>query len=235
MEIRKTPWPTDLLLPAATGFGERNGPAAPPPALTAPGPDIRPLDLAGALQILVAEVELALTEAGLRGAVPISDVSGVNAAGVEGSGDDLAARALLGGFLGAVPSAMEEPAHFVATLHRAALAIATGSQSAIDRVAAWSGTRASLPEALQRGRELALALIREPVDPPILTHPEWLGLARELSRVRRLRRRQERRMLLTETDADWREEDWLDEDSAARMADEPDSVDEPRVSGERRQ
>lgn len=175
----------------------------PVPTPGAGGPDIRPLDLAGALQILVAEVELALTEAGLGAGAP---APGAGTTGIDAA-QSAAARVLLSAFLRALPPASEPPATFFAAVQRAAQALADGSQAAIDRVAAWRGTPAALVAALQQGRQLSLALISDDrIQSPILAHPECLSLANEWARLRRRRRRQERRLLLTDTDADWLEE-----------------------------
>jgi len=245
LEIPKTPPSLDPLRAQTASLADRKGASVPVPTPGAGGPDIRPLDLAGALQILVAEVELALTEAGLRVPAPAGAASapaasamalasvpgqapppspssaGLAAAiamaaaattpagtAVDGAAESVAVRMLLSAFLRALPPASEPPTAFLATVQRAVQALADGSQTAIDRVAAWRGTPAALTAALQQGRQLSLALIHDDqVQPPILAHPEWLGLAREWARLRRLRRRQERRLLLTDTDADWLEAD----------------------------
>jgi hypothetical protein len=84
-------------------------------------------------------------------------------------------------------------------------ALEAGSQNAIDRVSAWRGTPASIADALQQARALALVVVSDEAASDILMRPEWLGLAPGIARLRRRLRR--RRVLLTDLDADHVEPD----------------------------
>ncbi len=194
MEIRKSGLlPTES--PAVpTGLAERG---ARTPAQVAAGGDwssIKPLDLSAALQILVAEVKLALIEAGfaslaadasLRSTAPLSPAA--------------AAPALVDLFLRLLPQDEATPQGvFSATAERLLQAISRGSSAAIERVIAWRDTPPAIAATLQEVRSLALAIISGE-QPALLSRPEWLGLVTSLQRVWRRRRRTR---LLSATDAD---------------------------------
>lgn len=194
MEIRKSG-----LLPTAspavpTGFADRGAQTATPLVTGADRSSIKALDLPAALQILLAEVQLSLTEAGfesqtagapLRSAAPLSTTA--------------VAAALVAQFLRLIPQDDATPtAAWSATVERVLQAISRGSGAAIERVIAWRDTPPTVAAALQEVRTLALAVINGE-QPALLSRPEWLGLGASLQRVRQRRRRA---LLLTDTDAD---------------------------------
>ncbi len=219
MEIPKTPAPADALRTLTAGLGERQSPAAAPIA-PADRASIRLLDLPGALQILIAEVNLALTEAGLAPADASSSETLLrwaaaqpplalllSDAGSAQSVQEMPARALVEIFLRTLPSADLPPQEWMVAVKKLSLTLAAGSATAIERIAAWQDMPAKLPAWLGQARELALALVAEDAaSPPLLLRPEWLGLAAGLARFQRLRRRK-RRLLLSPTDADWLDEE----------------------------
>jgi hypothetical protein len=193
MEIRKS-----SLLPAesptaASGLAERG---ARTPAQVVGGGDrssIKALDLSAALQILLAEVKLALSEDGfvslasdasLRPPAPLSST--------------VAAPALVELFLQLVPQdEATSPEVLSTTIARLVQAISRGSSAAIERVVAWRDTPPAIAATLQEVRSLALAVISGG-QPALLSRPEWLGLGTSLQRLRRRRRT----LLVTDTDAD---------------------------------
>jgi hypothetical protein len=219
MEIPKPPGLADVLRTPTPSLGERN--AAPAPALPLPvdRSSIKLLDLTGALQILIAEVKLALGDAGFGPPDPslgealqrwaaaqpplallLADPDTAQAA--------LAppARALLEIVLRALPAEDQPPQAWTAAVQKLTQALANGSAAAIERISAWHDTPVRLAALLEKSRALALDLLGEDAPLPLLTRPEWLGLGAALTRFHRLRRRQ-RRLLLSDTDADWLDDD----------------------------
>lgn len=194
MEIRK-PGPLPTELPAVpTGLAERG---ARTPAQVVAGGDrssIKALNLTAALQILLAEVKLALTEAGFASLA--ADASPRSTAPLSSTA---AAPALVELFLRLVPhDEMTPQSTWSATVERLVQAISRGSAAAIERVVAWRDTPPAIAASLQDVRSLALAIINGE-QLTLLSRPEWLGLGSSLQRVRRRRRRT---LLLTDTDAD---------------------------------
>jgi hypothetical protein len=194
MEIRKSGLlPTESpAVPA--GLAERGAQTATPLVAGADRSSIKALDVPAALQILVAEVQLSLTEAGfesltagapLRSAAPLSTTA--------------AAPALVGQFLRLIPQDDATPqAAWNAAVERVLQAISRGSGAAIERVIAWRDTPPTVAATLLEVRTLALAVISGE-QAALLSRPEWLGLGASLQRLRQRRRRA---LLVTDTDAD---------------------------------
>ena len=172
MEIRKSGLlPTES--PAVpTGLAERGAHTTSPLVAGADRSSIKALELPAALQILLAEVQLSLTEAGFEGpgagapsrsAVPLSTTA--------------VAPALVEQFLRLIPQDDATPqAPWSASAERALQAISRGSSAAIERVIAWRDTPPTVAATLQEVRSLALAVINGE-QPALLSRPEWLGLA----------------------------------------------------------
>jgi hypothetical protein len=191
---------------AQTPLRERAAQAPPAANVPADGSGIKPLDLASALKILLTEVKLALIDA-MR--TPLPDLNEplpqVAPAAAPEDAAPQAARAMVELLLRLVP---EEEMHADALNQAVAVmrrALEAGSQNAIDRVSAWRGTPASIADALQQARALALVVVSDEAASDILMRPEWLGLAPGIARLRRRLRR--RRVLLTDLDADHVEPD----------------------------
>lgn len=218
MEIPKIPAPADALRTLTAGSGDRQAPAAATALAVADRSSIRVLDLPGSLQILIAEVKLALTEGGF--APPDTSLGealqrwaaaqpplALLLADPDASQAILEppARALLEVFLRALPADEQAPQAWMAAVQKLTQVLADGSAAALERIGAWQDTPARLPALLGQSRALALTLINDDHPLPLLTRPEWLGLAAALTRFRRVRRRQ-RRLLRSDTDADWLDE-----------------------------
>jgi hypothetical protein len=166
--------------------------------------DIRPLDLAGALQILVAEVRAALVEALIvdlqvtdpaDAAVQLRDSTNSSTTGAPQDLDAPvpAARVLVDLVLRSLPQTFE-PESWSVALPRVDLALQLGIQRGIDVVSAWRDIPPAVVEATQESANLALALI---ADEPLYPWPptEWLGLAPRLGRLWRRRRFLKRRLV----------------------------------------
>jgi hypothetical protein len=233
MQIPKPPGPADVLRTLTPSLGERNAPAAPALPLPTDRSSIKALDLAGALQILIAEVKLALGDAGFEPPDPSLGEALQRWAAAQPSlvlllsepetaQATLAppARALLEIFLRALPPEDQPPQAWIAAVQKLTQALVNGSAAAIGRIGAWRDTPARLPAQLEQSRALAFNLLGEDPPLPLLTRPEWLGLGTALTRFHRLRRRQ-RRLLLSDTDADWLDGDADLGDTATREPDEP--------------
>jgi len=149
--------------------------------------DIRPLDVAGALQILIAEVRAAFDEIGGGGAplVPFA------AASVD---DEVAAaRAIVELVLQSLPESFE-PNSWSVALPRADAALQAGVERAVEVVSAWRDVTPAVVNATRESGAMALHLIGgEPPYP--WPPPEWVGFARRLRRLWRRRRALGRRLV----------------------------------------
>jgi hypothetical protein len=163
--------------------------------------DIRPLDVLAALQILVAEVRAAFTEALSADSEPSADL-GANAGNAGNSGGAAAAN------LDAVPAARLivemalqslpetfEPSSWGVALPRMDLALQAGVQRAVDVVGAWRDVTPEVLSATQESGALALRLIADEPPYPAWPPPEWLGLAPRLALLWRRRRALKRRLV----------------------------------------
>ena len=160
---------------------------AQPDAVVAPADrvDIHPLDVAGALQILIAEVRAEL-------ALPVDTLPG-DALSVAGAAADLnlgnAPQALVQMVLQALPDVTPlAPLEWLSATTR----VQTGTLNALDKgVAAVANWRNVAPPVLDAAREMrtmvAAALLDDPPN-PLWLQPEWLGLAPRMERFWRRRR-----------------------------------------------
>ena len=174
-----------------------NSSAATPVALDRT--DIRPLDLAGALQILIAEVRAELTRVLLQA----TDISTPTAGGAPSAPADAmlpAARDIVESALNSLPQSSLEVAVWSEALPAVDAAVASGLARAASIIEAWRGVPGPVVSAAQGLRTLvANALSDEPLN-PIWLRPEWLDLAPRLMRLRRRRKFLQRRL----TDPDYR-------------------------------
>ena len=220
MEIPKPSLSAEALRTLATPLGERGTPAASAGALLADRSSIKPLDLAGALQVLIAELRLALVEAGFhppdaldpaalqRWAADTADNAEVTAPRL--------AQPLLELFIANLPPEGDPPASWLAAVQRLEQVILRAGAAAIERIASWRDTPAAIPSLLRRALEIVVPQIHEDAPPPLLARPDWPGLA-ALQRFRRLRRRQ-RRLAAGEAAEDWLE---LEDPDAAPHGEKP--------------
>jgi len=190
---------------------ERSAAAASALAVALDQADIRPLDLQGALQILVAEVRLSLVEA-LIDPVDGSNVSGrdlgnaiadnvdhanaflANTPAESLSGPVPAARVIMDLVLRSLPEAFE-PTSWAAMLPRVDLATQAGVQRALDAVSTWRDVPPAAVEAAKASATLALSLIADEQPYPLWPPDEWIGFAPRLGRFWRRRRALKRRLL----------------------------------------
>ena len=161
--------------------------------------DIRPLDLAGALQILIAEVRAELTRVLLQ-ATEISTPANAGASNAPADAVLPAARDILESVLNSLPQSSLDFAVWSEALPAIDAAVASGLARAASIIEAWRGVPGPVVSAAQGLRTLvANALSDEPLN-PIWLRPEWLDLAPRLMRLRRRRKFLQRRL----TDPDYR-------------------------------
>lgn len=158
--------------------------------------DIRPLDTAGALQILIAEVRAELDSA-LQAAISQSPV---NAHGPVIARDSAqAAHELVQMFLREIPQDVAAAPAWISTLLRVEAAVQSGMERALGIVTQWRDVPAGALDAVTETRLLFLSALADDLPNPLWLRPEWLGLAPVLQRFRRHRRIARRRL----TDPDY--------------------------------
>ena len=194
MEIPKLP-PVDV--PAAragtattAATAQQGLPAAVNLAPLADRADIRPLDVAAALQILLAEVRAGLNLPA-DGAIPPSAIP---------PSPTQAARALVEIFLKELPEDAGNAPAWIAALARVETVMHSSIERAIGLVTLWPEVSAAVVDAVKQTRALFLFALGPDRQNPLWLRPEWLGLGPRLLRFRRRRRRARRRL----TDPDWR-------------------------------
>ncbi|HWX32490.1 MAG TPA: hypothetical protein VNZ53_34300 [Steroidobacteraceae bacterium] len=194
MEIPKLPpveVPAARAGTATTAATAQQGlPAAVNLAPLADRADIRPLDLAAALQILLAEVRAGL-DLPADGAIPPSAIP---------QSPTQAARALVEIFLKELPEDAGNAPAWMAALERVETAMHSSIERAIGLVTLWPEVAAAVVDAVKEARALFLFALGPDRQNPLWLRPEWLGLGPRLLRFRRRRRRARRRL----SDPDWR-------------------------------
>ena len=205
----------------SSASGTQRGAAPPDGAPAVDRADIRPLDLPGALQILIAEVRAALIEtlaadlqaapssAGAAGQPRDAPIPGNPAATANTSvapaeifaasaaqeldGPVTAARVIVELLLRSLPENFE-PQSWSVALPRVDQALQAGIARAIEAVSAWRDVPPAVVEATRESGGLALALSAdEPTYP--WPPPEWLGMAPRLALLWRRRRVLKRRLV----------------------------------------
>ena len=166
--------------------------------------DIRPLDISGALQILLAEVraalDLQLGAAITPNAVPSSAAAATaNTAGAIAQSPDQAAHQMVEMFLQALPEDASDAPAWTAALLRADAAMQSSIEQAIGVVTQWRDVPAAAVDAAADTRALFIAALGDEPQNPLWLRPEWVGLAPVLHRFRRRRRNARRRL----TDPDY--------------------------------
>jgi hypothetical protein len=161
--------------------------------------DIRPLDLPGALQILIAEVRAELTGV-LFQATDLSTPANAGASNAPADAVLPAARDILESVLNSLPQSSLEVAVWSEALPAVDAAVASGLARAASIIETWREVPGPVVSAAQGLRTLVSnALSDEPLN-PIWLRPEWLNLAPRLMRLRRRRKFLQRRL----TDPDHR-------------------------------
>jgi hypothetical protein len=154
--------------------------------------DIRPLDVAAALQILLAEVRALLDPK----AMPMG------AAGGTGIEDPVqTARVLVEMAVQSLPDQASVPVWTAALLHMES-ALQSGLEFAIDAVSAWRDVPIVAVDAAKEARALVFSVLGDDAQNPIWLRPEWASLAPRLERFRR-RRRDARRYLSDPDHSSW--------------------------------
>jgi hypothetical protein len=203
MQVSKLPpadVPTGRTATAPNTEQGSQSPAATPAAVDRA--DIRPLDVQGALQILVAEVRASLEAFMLAALVPVAPAAQT----APPPSASVAAQQLLELFLRALPQepgdtqtqsgpqAQTEPQTWLASAARAEDVLRASAEAALQTISAW---RDVPPAVVETGREahtmLQAALAEDPQN-PVWLRPEWLGLAPRLQRFWRRRRQLRRRL-----------------------------------------
>jgi hypothetical protein len=194
---------------------------------------IHPLDLTGAIQILIAEVRADLSlpgDARLLGA-GVPPVGGPpSGGGPHGGGarfeplllatgavpeEPLVATApqsLVQLFLQALPPPESlEPVAWLAAATQMEGAMQVALDRAVAAVTVWRDVPAAVVEAANQTRATVVAAIADETPNPLWLRPEWLGLAPRMERYWRRRRRARQRLPaqapLRDPDPYWRERD----------------------------
>ncbi|HEV7611900.1 MAG TPA: hypothetical protein VGO37_08505 [Steroidobacteraceae bacterium] len=181
MEVSKAP-PAEVpnarsVTSAVTGQGSQS--AADPAPVAADRTDISPLDIASALQILLAEV-LASLDLPMEPVIPQSPAQ--------------AARILVETLLHGLPEdAVDAPA-WAAALTRVEAAMQSGIERALGIVTNWRDVPAAVLDAVKETRVLFWSALSDEPEIPLWFRPEWMGLVQSLHRFRRRRRNARRRL-----------------------------------------
>lgn len=179
MELSKPP-PVDASnMRSATTVAGQGSPAAGGIPPTVDRADIRPLEISGAMQILLAEVRASL-DLPLESSVPQTP--------------DQAASQLAGLFMHALPADAGNAPAWTQALVRVETAIEAGIERAAIVVTQWRDVTPAVADSVREARALFLSAIG--MDSPISlwVRPEWMSLAPALGRFRRRRRNARRRL-----------------------------------------
>jgi hypothetical protein len=209
MEVSKVPQADLSALRAGTAGGSSAGPATVAQTATSTDTesssaagvisatdfaDIRPLDLAAALQILVAEVRAGL-DASLEGPVELSAAAQNPVA----QNPIQAAHELIDMFLRALPEDASDASVWTAVLIQVEAAVQSSLERAVSIVAAWRDTPQPVVDAAKETRALFLEALGDEAQNPLWLRPELMGLDAPFHRFRRRRRNARRRL----TDPDY--------------------------------
>jgi hypothetical protein len=206
MQVSKVP-PADVptVRAGAVTTAEQGPPSAADMAPAADLADIRPLDISGALQILLAEVHAALDVQLGAAITPGANTSGAataataTTAGAIAQSPDQAARQMVEMFLQALPEDASDAPAWTAALVRADAALQSSIEQAMGVVTQWRDVPAAAVDAVADARALFIAALGDEPQNPLWLRPEWVGLAPVLQRFRRRRRNARRRL----TDPDY--------------------------------
>jgi hypothetical protein len=155
--------------------------------------DIRPLDVPGGLQILIAETRAAFQEIAGFVAVPAPQPSGTSADAVPGSSLQTA-RQIVELVLQSLPENIENPDIWTTALLRAESALEAGLQQSVSTVANWREVPDVVVDSVAQSGALVLQALSEEMPNPLWLRPEWVGLAPRLQRFARRRRAARRRL-----------------------------------------
>jgi hypothetical protein len=198
MEVSKVP-PADVptVRAGTVTTAEQGPPSAADIAPAADLADIRPLDISGALQILLAEVRAALDlqlGAAITPGATTSSAATATTAGAIAQSPDQAARQMVEMFLQALPEDASDAPAWTAALVRADAALQSSIEQAMGVVTQWRDVPAAAVDAVADARALFIAALGDEPQNPLWLRPEWVGLAPVLERFRRRRRNARRRL-----------------------------------------
>jgi hypothetical protein len=188
MEISKVP--PEAAAPRAdpAAVTDRGSPPAASVVPPADRADIRPLDVAGALLILLAEVRAGFD-------LPAEAIP----QGVITQGPVQAAHELIDLFLQVLPEDASDAAAWTAALVRVEAAAQSSIERALSVVIGWRDVPPAAVDAVKESRTLFFAALGDETPNPLWLRPEWVGLAPRIRWFRRRRRDARRRL----TDPDY--------------------------------
>jgi hypothetical protein len=206
MEVSKLP-PADAPTAragtaTATGQGSQAAAHIAPPAN---GADIRPLDISGALQILLAEVRAGLdlpadTAIPQQSAIPQSMIQqSLIPQGATMQSPAQAARDLVEMLLQALPENAGDAPAWSAALVRVEASMQSSIERAIAIVTQWRDVPPVAVDAVKETRTLVFSALGDEPQNPLWLRPEWVGLGPSIRRFWRRRRNARRRL----TDPDY--------------------------------
>jgi hypothetical protein len=203
MQVSKVP-PADVptVRAGTVTTAEQGPPSAADMAPAADLADIRPLDISGALQILLAEVRAALDlqlDAAITPGAITSSAATATTAGAIAQSPDQAARQMVEMFLQALPEDASDAPAWTAALVRADAALQSSIEQAMGVVTQWRDVPAAAVDAVTDARALFIAALGDEPQNPLWLRLEWVGLAPVFQRFRRRRRNARRRL----TDPDY--------------------------------
>ncbi len=159
--------------------------------------DIRPLDIAAALQILLAEVRAAFELQALAMGSTANEAPNI---------PPQAAHVLVQMILSAMPDETAGAAAWNTVLARVEPALQAGLDRGIEAIIVWRDVAPSVVDAAKEARSLVLSALGEEPQNPVWLRPEWVGLGPKLERFWRRRRLARRH--------------WIDPDSSGRADDD---------------
>jgi hypothetical protein len=145
--------------------------------------DIRPLDVPGGLQILIAETRAAFQEIAEFVAAPAPQTLGSSVDAAPGNSLQ-AARQIVELVLQSLPENIENPAVWTTA----------GLQQSVSTVANWREVADAVVDSVAQSAALVLQALSEEIPNPLWLRPEWVGLAPRLQRFSRRRRAARRRL-----------------------------------------
>src|ERR1700678_1373675 len=157
---------------ALTGTAQAPGQGTPSPATAAPTADlvdIRPLDISGALQILLAEVRAALDlqlGAAITPGAITSSAATATTAGAVAQSPDQAARQMVEMFLQALPEDASDAPAWAAALVRADAALQSSIEQATGVVTQWRDVPAAAVDAVAEAGALFIAALGDAAQKP---------------------------------------------------------------------
>jgi hypothetical protein len=201
MEVSKLPLadvPTARAgIAAASGQGSPSAATIAPPGIQA---DIRPLDISGALQILLAEVRAGLdlpadNAIPQQSAIPPSMIP----QGPMMQSPAQAARDLVDMLLQALPENAGDAPVWTAALVRVESSMQSSMERTIVIVTQWRDVPPAVVDAVKEARTLVFSALGDEPQNPLWLRPEWVGLAPSIRAFWRRRRNARRRL----TDPDY--------------------------------